>query len=141
MFERQILQSYPSHEREPCQHPNIQAGTECQSWRSTRLVSVLFVSIYCLNDWLLMFLSLTSRLSPLLGRYSWNRRCDACPAGQKQTTGGSTFCEDCGALRDRPWRSLEILTLTWCTWYFCAYQTFSFWMKVPVALSVLHRAQ
>ena len=24
-------------------------------------------------------------------------RCDACPAGQKQSTGGSTFCEDCGA--------------------------------------------
>lgn len=24
-------------------------------------------------------------------------RCDACPAGQKQTTGGSTFCEDCSS--------------------------------------------
>lgn len=24
-------------------------------------------------------------------------RCDACPVGQKQSTGGSTFCEDCGA--------------------------------------------
>jgi len=24
-------------------------------------------------------------------------RCDACPAGQKQSTGGSTFCEDCAS--------------------------------------------
>ena len=36
-----------------------------------------------------------------------NCRCDACPAGQKQSTGGSTFCEDClapsGFSGDQTW--------------------------------------
>ena len=87
-FSRQILQPHHSHERQQRSHRHLQAGVGCG----------------------LKTQSCASKFGKLLPR------CDACPAGQKQSTGGSTFCEDCGGppvviKHDQTWNVLGPLSL------------------------------